>query len=186
MNKLNKVIIIGSKIIEVLYWIVDVLAVAGLAALVLLGGFVRDFLVESYKAGTITVNAAEGVDKVEMLLGPAIYVVVIGAIIGCTILALIFRRVNRVFKIAEGETEDSVGKTPFQPAVVKMIKEIGWLSISLPVIDVVVEFIEGVILKSGVHATVEVTALMFGIVILSLAQFFEYGVKLEDEVDGLL
>ena len=45
--------------------------------------------------------------------------------IGAALMAMVFRNVYLIFKTAEGKTWFSKGATPFQPDIVRMVREIG-------------------------------------------------------------
>lgn len=99
---------------------------------------------------------------------------------------MIFRNIYLIYRTAEGKTKFSKGNTPFQKDVVRMVREIGIFSIGIPVF----QFIGSLIIKLFSHGAIEtnviITSLIFGIVIVNISEFFSYGVKLEEEVEGLV
>ena len=100
--------------------------------------------------------------------------------------ATIFRNIYLVFKTAAGETKFSKGRTPFQPDIVRMIREIGIFAIACPVIDMIASIVLQIAIGDALEASVSFSGVVFGLVILCLSEFFQYGAKLQEENDGLL
>ena len=100
--------------------------------------------------------------------------------------AMIFRNIYLVFKTAAGETKFSKGRTPFQPDIVRMIREIGIFAIACPVIDMIASIVLQIAIGDALEASVSFSGVVFGLVILCLSEFFQYGAKLQEENDGLL
>lgn len=93
--------------------------------------------------------------------------------------ALVFRRVWQIIKL-------SWASTPFQQPVVKKVKQIGWLFIAVPLVTVAVSLVGFVALWPEYSFVVDVSGIVTGVIVLALSQIFAYGVKLEDDVEGLL
>ena len=117
-------------------------------------------------------------------LGDVRTVGVLGCLYGfiCTTLgSLIFGNIYKVFKNIENDM------TPFTKENVRLIKNIGIYAIVSPFVGGVISIIMAIIFKSpNFKATIDVTTLFMGFVVLCLSQFFAHGVELEDEVNGLL
>lgn len=95
-------------------------------------------------------------------------------------MAMIFRNLYLIFKKSENST-------PFQPDNVRMFREIGIFSISLPTVGLVMSGIIGLAVGFDVaHVSVSTNGFIMGIIVLCLTQFFAHGVELEKDVDGLL
>lgn len=93
--------------------------------------------------------------------------------------ALTFRRIGEVIKVCQAGT-------PFQKPVVRKVRQIGWLVIAVPLVTVAVSFLSYVLCWPGYTFQVDVSGIITGVIVLALAQIFAYGVKLEDDVEGLL
>ena len=93
--------------------------------------------------------------------------------------ALTFRRIGEVIKACQTGT-------PFQKPVVQKVRQIGWLVIAVPLVTVAVSFLSYVLCWPGHSFQVDVSGLITGVIVLALSRIFAYGVKLEDDVEGLL
>lgn len=104
----------------------------------------------------------------------------IGAVIILSCMAMVFRNIHLIIKKSENST-------PFQVDNIRMLKEIGIFSISIPLVglmlSVVCRLIFGV---DALETSVNVYGFSMGIIVLCLTQFFIHGVELEKDVDGLL
>lgn len=67
-----------------------------------------------------------------------------------------------------------------------MIREIGIFSIAMPVLQFIGTAIIKLISRGAVETNVLLTGLIFGIIIVSISEFFAYGMKLEEDVEGLV
>lgn len=104
----------------------------------------------------------------------------IGAVLILAVMAMVFRNLHLIFKKSEHGT-------PFQKDTIRMMREIGYFSIAVPVIglmmSVLVRLVVGV---EAVEVSVDVAGIFMGIIVLCLTQFFVHGAELENDVDGLL
>lgn len=107
----------------------------------------------------------------------------ITTIILLSVMAMIFRNLHLIFKKSENAS-------PFQKDNVRMMKEIGYFSISIPVIGLFMSFVCGLVLHllgaEVVETSVNMSGIFMGIIVLCLTQFFVHGAELEKDVDGLL
>ena len=104
----------------------------------------------------------------------------IGAVMLLSLMAMVFRNINLIIK----KSEDS---TPFQADNIRMLKEIGIYAIAIPVISLIMSVVCRVVLGiDAVETSVNVYGFSMGVIILCLTQFFIYGARLENDVDGLL
>lgn len=104
----------------------------------------------------------------------------IGAVIILSLMAMVFRNLNLIIKKSEGNT-------PFQPDNIRMLREIGIFSISVPVVGLIMSVVCRLVLGvDAVETSVNLYGFFMGIVVLCLTQFFIYGAELEKDVDGLL
>ncbi|MDO5784667.1 MAG: hypothetical protein Q4P20_06350 [Eubacteriales bacterium] len=186
MKRLNKLVVIVTKVLEVMHWltaaVMAVVAVAAVAA----PQKVIDLIQSGMDNGSLTVQGFEIAvqDSAGNAIGGALLLVGIAGIITCGLMAMVFRNIYLIFRTTSGETWFSKGKTPFQPDNIRMVREIGIFCISIPVIQLVFSIIGGVLF--GVETVVSMNGLMLGIIVLCLSQFFAYGTQLQEDVDGLV
>lgn len=189
MKKLNKAIIIISKIMEVLF---------GICVLVGLGVFIAafflkpDFYQNAIDSNEVFEFSSFGfsINLLEMDVRSVKLTLIFSALAMFFLMAcleMIFRNINLIFRTAEGLTKFSKGKTPFQPDIIRMVKEIGYFCIAIPVIQFIVITIAKIVIGvDAVETSVEFTTLIIGLVVLCLSQFFSYGLELENDVEGLV
>lgn len=97
-----------------------------------------------------------------------------------SLMAMIFRNLHLIIKKSENTT-------PFQPDNVRMLREIGIFSISIPLVALTFSIIAKIILGvDAVEISVNTDGFIMGIIVLCLTQFFAHGVELENDVDGLV
>ena len=130
-----------------------------------------------------TLTAADG-----SLSLPALTAFAIAGIILMALMAMVFRNIYLIIKTSRGETSFSKGATPFQPDNVRMLREIGILAIAMPVVELIMSVIFGLVFGPELEGTfnVEMSGIVMGLVILWLTQVFAYGVELQSESDGLI
>ena len=182
LNKLGKVI---TKILEVFHWVGTALMLAATVCSVAAPDWVKYFVgfdakdccgadLEVYG---FEVNAPVTDGNTDML---TFMLFGIGAIIILVVMAMIFRNLHLIFKQSENAT-------PFQKDNVRMMREIGFFSIAVPVIG----FIMSVIIRlvtdvETAELSIDTAGIFMGIIVLCLTQFFVHGTELENDVDGLL
>ncbi len=93
--------------------------------------------------------------------------------------ALAFRRLGQVIRLCHGGT-------PFQRPVVDKVRQIGWLVIAAPLVTWAVSLLAYIMYWPGYSFKVDASGVIMGVIILALSRIFAYGVKLEDDVAGLL
>lgn len=104
----------------------------------------------------------------------------IGAVIILSLMAMVFRNLNLIIKKSENST-------PFQVDNIRMLKEIGIFSISIPIAGFIVSIVCRLVFGiDSVETSVNVYGFFMGIIVLCLTQFFIHGAELEKDVDGLL
>ncbi len=191
MKGLTKVVTILAKILEVFAWV----GCAGSAASLITIAAGKSVLLKYFSDITTSKDVSIGgfsidmslVDPSRMISAFAVFFVM--AIILMALLGLIFRRVYLIFKTAEGKTKFSKGNTPFQPDIVRMIREIGILSLAAPVSQIIMSIIARIVIGPSVPdiaVNVDMTSIFFGLVILCLSQFFAYGAELQEQTEGLV
>ena len=185
MKKLNKLAKIITKILEVFHWVGAALMLAATVCSMAAPNWLRYFVGIDAKecCGAelsvygFDVNAAVTNGNVDMktflLFG-------IGAFIILTLMAMVFRNLHLIFKKSENDS-------PFQKDNIRMLKEIGIFSISIPIVGLVMSTIIRLVLGvDAVEISVDQSGVVMGIVVLCLTQFFRYGAELEKDVAGLL
>ena len=104
----------------------------------------------------------------------------IGAVIILAVMAMVFRNLHLIFKKSENTT-------PFQKDNIRMMREIGYFSIAVPVIGLIMSvFVRLVTGVETAEVSIDTTGIFMGIIVLCLTQFFIHGAELEKDVDGLL
>lgn len=180
MKAINKSVKIVAKVLEILHWATAALF---LCAAIVPKWFER--LVSSAASGNsielsaygfeITAGISNGViDTTTFVLFS------VSAFFIFCLMAMVFRNLYLILKKSENDT-------PFQKDNVRMVREIGIFSISIPVISLIMNIISRCIIG---YETAEIATgidgFITGIIILCLSQVFARGVKLENDVDGLL
>ena len=94
-------------------------------------------------------------------------------------MAMVFRNVYLVAKKSEND--------PFNKDNIRMIREIGIFSLSVPVIGFIMSVISRIVIGvEKAEIVVRIDGLILGILILFITQIFVYGAELQNDVDGLL
>ena len=182
INKLGKVV---AKILEVFHWVGAALMLSATVCSVAAPNWVKYFVGFDAKdccGANLTVygfevNAPVVNGKVDMT---SFFIFGIGAVIILAVMAMIFRNLHLIFRKSENST-------PFQKDNIRMMKEIGFFAISLPVIGFIMSII--IRLITGVETaeiSIDMGGIFMGIIVLCITQFFVHGVELEKDVDGLL
>ena len=185
MKDLNKLGMIVTKILEVFQWVGAALMLAAtvcsVAAPDWVGYFVgfdaKDCCGANLEVYGFEINAPVTNGNIDMT---SFLIFGIGAVIILVVMALLFRNLHLIFKKSENTT-------PFQKDNVRLMKEIGVFSISIPVIGFVVSVIARLV--TGVETaeiSIDMSGILMGIIILCLTRFFAHGVALENDMDGLL
>lgn len=184
MNRIHKFTFGISKILEILHW-----ALAGWMAAMLAGsatagswftGMMEKFL---YEGGTklstygFEVLVADSAGNINLTL---ILLFSIGGILIAALMAMCFRNTHLILK-------KSQNTTPFQKDNIRMLREIGIFQIAIPVIGVILSTImRAVVGVDAVEASMSMSGLVIGILMLCLTQFFAHGMELEADMAGLL
>ena len=185
MNGLNKLGTIITKILEVFHWVGAALmaaatvcsAVAPTWVKYIVGFDAKDCCGTNLEVYGFEVNALAVNGETDMI---SFMLFGIGAVIILAVMAMVFRNLHLVLKTAENTT-------PFQKDNIRKMREIGVLSISVPVIGLIMSVIIRLVI--GVEATetsIDMGGVFMGIIVLCLTQFFVHGTELEEDVDGLL
>ena len=190
MKKFGRAGYVCVRVFEVFYWC----AAAFSAVLTALLAFAPERLMSFYGvaeqpegemlfsqivsynyAGSFTVTAAGN-----MGFDVGLQVIMTAAsIITAVLMALVFRKIGQVIRL-------SGGSTPFQKRVVDRVRQVGWLFIAAPLVTVCASLLTYVVCWPSYSFQVDVSGIVTGALVLGLTQIFAYGVKLEDDMEGLL
>ena len=190
MKKLNRAIIIVSRIVEVFMWvgaglslIITVLAAIGKPGLI---RFFTDATpgTELLFSDNFALRALKA-DGTPSMAAFVLFFITMALTLG--LMAMCARNVHLIFKTSEGETRFSKGETPFQPDNIRMIREIGIFMIAIPVVQFIMSIIARIALGPDmVESSLGMQKVFVGLVALALSQYFAYGMKLQNDVEGLL
>lgn len=177
--KKNNILKVGktvSKILEIICWI----GVAALLFVAVVGIVNTEWMAQNMISDSgITMNGIE-MELNENASLASIVIVLLGGAAGFIVLAILFHNLHKVLSTAdEGVC--------FRAENITRIERIGWLSITMPIIG----FVTSVLAKlfggpDAMEISVDLTGVVMGILVLCLSQFFAHGVKLENDVDGLV
>lgn len=182
---LSKTAMVGSKVLEILHWVLAVSLIAVIILCAVYPAGVGDFLQSEGEFadfahltvggfGVSVVNAQGNYDVIALMMFS------IGAVLMTGLMAMIFRNIYLILR-------KSRCGTPFVKDNVRMIKEIGIFSIAMPVVGFIMSIITRMVCGVEVaEVSVDFGGLMMGLVMLCLTQCFAYGVMLQEDVDGLL
>ncbi len=190
-NTLNQIALVIAKITEICHWF-------GVICMILLLGcslFAKDWLSNILNQNIQTIGYTLTTYGFEIsILQPngtihltAITLFAIGAIMILSLFAMIFRNAYLILKTAKGKTWFSKGATPFQPDIIRMLREIGIFLILVPIIGCLMSIIAQAIIGVEIaEISVNLENIIIGLLILCLSQFFAYGAELQKDVDGLV
>ena len=187
MKKLNQFTLLLSRVMEILCWTAVVIA-AGVVIFSLVGkGWLEEQMLRSMTIPGIDIG---GLSLALVNGRPSAASVTFSALAGvalASLSAMIFRNIYLIMRTAQGKTWFSKGDTPFQKDITRMIREIGIFLLSTSAVNLIwsigMRFILGV---DSVELSVELDSALVGMMVLCLSQFFDYGVQLQNDVDGLL
>ncbi len=189
MKNINKIAKITTKVLEVFHWVAVALMVIATVCSVVAPKWVHYFVGIDAKeccGADLTIygfelNAPVANGNIDMT-----YFLLFGiaASILLSVMAMTFRNLHLIFKKSENAS-------PFQKDNIRMLKEIGYFSISIPVIGLIMSLVCHLVLHFAlgveeVETSINMSGIFMGIIVLSLTQFFVHGMKLDEDVDGLL
>ncbi len=188
MKALNKATKILARILEICHWVG-----AGIMAVLFVCCLVAKDLAVQMIAGDLgeedvlygfhfTLTNAAG----DLSL-PAMAVFAFAGVLLLGLMAMVFRNVYLIIKTSEGETWFSQGATPFQPDVVRMLREIGIFTIAVPVVELVMSIAGRIVVgPEFAETSVDLRGFVLGFLVLWLTQAFTYGASLEKDAEGLI
>ncbi len=181
MKKLTRATGTAAKVLEVIHWVGAAIMIALLIATFFPGDFLADILTHGGEGETTLVTYGFEVTVMDGASAlSTLRVFAPGAAILLGLFAMIFRNIYLIMRRSEGGT-------PFQKDNVRMVREIGFFSIAVPVVSFVMSVIARLVLGAdAAEISMNVEGVMYGLVALCLSQFFAHGMELEADVDGLL
>lgn len=188
MKQLNKAAIIISKICEVGFWAATAISLV-LTVISAIGKFEWFKYLTDITSGetelsvsgfSFELGIAQEFDK------RAFIMFFITAVLVFSLMAMIFRNVYLIMKTTQGKTSFAKGETPFQPDNIRMVREIGIFFILISAAGYIMSIAARIVFGTEIEVQCDFTYILVGIVVICLSQYFDYGMKLQKEVDGLL
>lgn len=194
MKNINKITMVVAKVIEIIHWIgvfcssilfiFSIVAKDKLVSIIENQISIYDAELSTYGFDVTVVTSTGEINMISVTL------FCVGAIIILSLMAMVFRNIYLIIKTLRGENKFTEITTPFQKDIIRMLKEIGIFSISIPVVSLILSIIICAlsILNSidGTEITVNLQGFIIGLISFSLTNIFTYGAELEKDVDGLL
>lgn len=189
MRFVNRLAMIAAKTAEVLHW----LGAVAMLALLICSVAAQDWLSGIFAAreGDFELTS-HGFNISALTTGgdiniTAITMFSIAAILIMFLFAMIFRNAYLILKTADGKTWFSKGDTPFQKDVVRMLREIGIFLIAVPAVGLIMSVAARCVIGvDNAEISVDLSYVIVGLLMLCLSHFFDYGMALQEDVDGLL
>lgn len=177
-----------SKIAEVVLWIGAVCGIVGAVGCVVDTQGARKLVHEigELENTAFSMDVLSNTGEVNTF---ALSTFFVGTVITMVLTALIFRNIYNILSAIAGRNKHTKSTSPFQKDIVRMVKEIGIFSISIPVVGIIISTIVmavSLINSYEVEVSVSLNSIFIGLICFSLVQIFTYGAKLEEEVDGLV
>ena len=188
MNKLNKVVRILARILEIGHWVGTCIMAVLLVCCIFfrsaaMGMIAGDPSGEDVIYGfhfTLT-NVSGEIDIASLT------VFAVAGILLFALMAMIFRNVYLIVKTTEGKTRFSKGATPFQPDVIRMLREIGIFAIAVPVVGLIMSIVGRIVVgPEFAETSVDLGGIVMGLLVLWLTQVFTRGEALEQDAEGLI
>ncbi len=162
-SKLRDITAAFAKIMEIIAFVGDGLLAIGLIAILAMHGEIKRGFVEGFMNQNLNLSYfGEGADNItaDNVIPLLVTVVIIGLVI-LTLSAFLFRNINLIFKNTNSES-------PFAESNVKLIKQIGFFAIAIPICKFIANICMGFIAEN-ISLGLELNELLFGLVILCLA-----------------
>ncbi len=189
MKTINKIAIIGTKCSEVFFWLMS----AGSALILVISFVARDFVLNLVNGNYNLEFTINDVKKEEIFSVNTDYTLAtISIFLALTMVimilyALVFRNSYFILKKANNSASNLDEYAPFQSDIVERLKKIGYILISVSIINfIAIIVLSFSISKGNIVFEFDMIVAFMGVLVLSLAEFFKHGVKLQQDVDGLL
>lgn len=187
MKKLNTLALAVSKVLEILHWI----AAASMAVLLVCVFAIRDRVAALLAEGVASQGTSLETYGFELEVAgtngdinmTGLMIFAVAAIVILSLMAMVFRNVYLILRAYQ----KSHWRAPFQPDIIRMLREIGIFSISVPIIGFVFGIAARLLLgPDSTEAYLNVDGFVMGLLVLCLTQVFTYGAELQKDVDGLV
>lgn len=184
---LLKVSVVLSKIMEVANWVLDAALIIGIILFAVSGTV--PFVIEGNVGDVLSIYGYEvqvvGPDG--MVFGAVYVLTMVCGVIVASLVAMVFRNIYLICRLAQGQTSHAKGATPFQPDNVRMVREIGIFAIAIPVVQLIFDIIIRLVAGADWSTSgIGVEGFVFGVAMLCLSQVFAYGMQLQRDADGLI
>lgn len=196
MKKLNNLTMVLAKIFEVAHWIAVVAMVIMVLLSIFASGEVANALQNDmalnasnheFEIYGFEVSLAKSAGEINMA---TVILFFIRAAIITALMAMVFRNIYLIMKTLKGKNKCTTSTSPFQKDVIRMIKEIGIFSISVPIVGFFISTIICAVSmltgSGGTEISINIQGFIVGLISLCLTNVFTYGANLEKDVDGLL
>lgn len=196
MKSFGKAGMILAKITEIVFWIgVISMVVAFALCLIKPAGFIS--LQEDTFASTDGTLQTMGLEVANIPADVNAFTTVLlwfapAAAILMSLIAMIFRNLYLIMKKVHADKKEAFSETnsPFQPDIIRMVREIGIFALSIPIVELIANEVFYLAFRTaGLPVEIggfSVTLLVFGLVILYLSSIFSYGGQLQQETEGLV
>ncbi len=168
----------AGKVITI---VMEVIAIIGAA--LSLGMMVMAFINPQWllENGTFRVNGLDITKPLHLIKNPSLPmgIVFLSGAVAMSLAALMSHRMHGII------VETMAGR-PFQPCTVKWMKQIGYCAVAVPLLGAVMSIVAMLLSVDGLHATLDLSGLLTGVLVLCLTQVFAYGLELQKDVDELL
>lgn len=183
---IDRIAVILTKVLEVGYWVGTGLMFA-IAIVAQVNPDWLGFLMNFKEFETLRMIDVMGFSMIlpAMEFGAEMQALSIYAVGGALIMgltAMIFRNLNLIIKRSQAST-------PFQKDNIRMLREIGYFTIGIPVTGLIFTIIMRIVMGTGADCpemSVNWSGIVYAIVMFCLTGYFARGMELEKEVDGLV
>lgn len=187
MNQFVKFMSVLSKIIEILHFI----GAVTLAAVLILCFVNYSFLGLPLENYTLTYHQSMSVYgfTIENVTGEnfktALEFFCFCGMLLLFLMGMIYRNMDLILKKLHYTTHFSQANSPFQLDIIRMVREIGIFSISIPAVSFVVSFIVK-FMNPALETSVSLSGVFFGLAILFLSKIFSYGYDMQKEMENIV
>ena len=185
MKKINKIALVGTKVVEICHWVaLGIMAAATLCALIV-PQYIKYFAeFEICNECGVLFDTYGFVVKAEVVNGNVDMLTFglygIGTVIIFGIMAMIFNRLHLII-------DKSNGSTPFQEVNVKNFKLVGYLAIAIPAVSLLMSIIIRLVIGSeAAELSSGLDGIIIGLTVLCFTEYIAHGVKIEEDVEGLV
>lgn len=179
---------IFSKVLEIIFVLFSLSMLAAAITSLASPQSLYDFLKSGLDSTEMNVLgfSVQIVDEAGNIFKENMFILFASSIFAGLCMTMIFRNINLIYRTAEGKTWFSKGETPFQKDIVRMVREIGIFSILTSFIQLMAQILIRLVTRNSAETSLLLNGFIFGFIIISISEFFAYGLKLEEDVEGLV